>query len=111
MRCLLSSYTKGFNKQYKRTGNLFQQKTKAKCVSGKPYSVTALHYIHQNPVAAKLVDKLEDWEFSSFKDYAGIRNGRLCNIKLAYQLLDVTKELFYEESYRIITSEKLREIF
>src|ERR1035438_4427872 len=31
-RLLLSSYTKGINKQEDRTGNLIQQKTKSKCV-------------------------------------------------------------------------------
>src|SRR5436190_1941818 len=34
-RLLQSSYAKGINKQQERTGNLFQQKTKAKLVSSE----------------------------------------------------------------------------
>jgi hypothetical protein len=29
---------------------------------------------------------MEAWEFSSFTDYAGIRNGNLCNKEPAYLL-------------------------
>lgn len=111
IRLLLSSYTKGFNKQYNKTGNLFQQKTKAKCVSDEQYSVTAFHYIHQNPMAAGLVSKMEDWEFSSFADYAGKRNGTLCNQPLAYELLDLDRAHLYNESYAMIANEKMKQIF
>lgn len=47
----------------------------------KDYAVTAFHYIHQNPMQAKLVKKMETWEFSSFRDYTGFRNGDLCKKK------------------------------
>lgn len=68
-RLLQSSYAKGINKQEDRTGNLFQQKTKAKLVSGvDDYSATAFFYIHQNPIAAALIDNAENWTYSSFKD-------------------------------------------
>jgi putative transposase len=32
-----------------------------------------------NPVHAGLTNHPEDWEFSSFSDYFGIRNGKLIN--------------------------------
>ena len=123
MRLLLSSYTKGVNKKLGLTGNLFQQKTKAKCVSqvsdtfnvsdtwSKPnYPVTAFHYIHQNPLRANLVHKMEDWEFSSFRDYAGLRNGKLCNKDLAMQLLDLDKNNFYKDSYAAIPEKWIEKI-
>lgn len=50
---LLSSYTKAINKKEKRTGSLFQQNTKAVCVTSGHHNVeTAFHYIHQNPLKA-----------------------------------------------------------
>ena len=51
---LLSSYTKAINKQNLTTGNLFQQRTKSKPVHDDTgnYSLTAFHYIHQNPLKA-----------------------------------------------------------
>ena len=81
-RLLQSSYAKGVNKELNRTGNLFQQKTKARWTNdAKDYSITAFHYIHQNPVTANLVKRPDEWNYSSFKDYAELRNGSLCNKK------------------------------
>ncbi len=51
---------------------------------------------------AGLSKKMEDWDFSSFKDYTGHRNGTLCNIGLGSSLLDLTLKTLYEDSYKII---------
>ncbi|MEO5675152.1 MAG: hypothetical protein ABIQ74_10955 [Chitinophagales bacterium] len=77
---LLSSYAKAINKAYYRTGNLFQQKTRSKCVMDGTVSnaLTVFHHIHQNALRAGMVKKMEDWSFSSFQDYLGIRQGKLC---------------------------------
>ena len=100
---LLSSYTKAINKQEGRTGSLFQQKTKAVCATTiELYATTAFHYIHQNPLKAKLVKRMEDWEFSSFRDYLGLRNDPMCNIPLAKKHLNINFERFYDESYQVI---------
>jgi len=109
IRLLLSSYTKGINVQEGKTGNLFQQKTKAKCLTedlNMHYSEVCFHYVHQNPRTAKLVVKMEDWEFSSFKDYTGLRKGTLCNQKIAYDLLNLNKVNFYQDSYNAIVSDQ-----
>lgn len=59
IRLQLSTYTQGINIQEKRTGNLFQQKTKSKCITAGTdnYGYIAFNYIHQNPCNAKLVSK------------------------------------------------------
>lgn len=69
---ILSGYTKAINRQTGRTGSLFQQHTKAKAVQSEKYLLTTLHYIHQNPVVAGLVRNLEDWSYSSYREYIGI---------------------------------------
>jgi putative transposase len=101
---LLSSYTKAVNKNYNRTGNLFQQKTKAICVTDTKgdHAAIAFHYIHQNPMAAGLVEKMEEWEFSSLKDYLKLRNGKLCNMALASTLLNIDLFSILEDSYKVI---------
>jgi len=83
---LLRSYAQAINNQEGRSGSLFQSKTKAKKLSdGRGfYGLTCFHYIHQNPVKAELVQHLKDWEFSSYRDYAGIRNGTLINKKMCF---------------------------
>lgn len=108
----LSSYSQAINKKENRTGNLFQQKTKAKPLTEDhknelgyigSYGLVCLYYIHQNPLRAKLTEKMEDWEFSSFKDYLSSRNSTIVNKKLAIELFGIeTGETFYEDSYRKI---------
>jgi putative transposase len=93
-RQLLSSYARIFNSINGRTGSLFRQKTKAKSLTDIPcidttgytasdYLFSCFHHIHQNPFRAGLVHIPGDWEFSSYKDYAGERNGCLCNKQMA----------------------------
>ena len=56
------------------------------------------HYIHNNPVNAGLVIKKEDWEFSSYQDYNGLRNGSLINKSLALKTISLEDNLFYEQT-------------
>jgi len=104
-KTMLSSYTRAINRQNNKKGSLFQQNSKFKLVTNFEY--VCFHYIHQNPTKAKLVSKMEDWEFSSFQDYCGLRNGTLCNKNEVYKLLDIPEDmsLFYKESYKTIQDE------
>jgi putative transposase len=120
IRLLLSSYAKAIQKQEKLTGNIFQQKTKSKLVTEKnyDYSSAAFHYLHQNPYRAGLVEKLGDWEFSSIHEYAEPGNSRyatstpkLCNTKLARLLLDFGPMDIVNQTYRVIPSLALENIF
>jgi putative transposase len=107
---LLSSYSQAINRRYRRTGSLFTQNTKAKELvksSSNDYPFTCFNYIHQNAYSAKLVEKMEDWEMCSFIDYVGLRNGTLCNKDLAKKLLDLNWDNFYNESYKVISPDKL----
>ena len=108
-RQLLSSYAQAINKQEGRSGSLFRQKTKAKLLDtqDRNYPFACFNYIHQNPLNAGLVDKMENWEFSSFQDYIGLRNNSICDIGLAFELLDISRETFYEQSYQVIVGEKM----
>jgi putative transposase len=113
---LLRSYTRAVNIQEKRTGSLFQQKTKAKCLnefntSRNNYLTTCFYYIHQNPLNAGITNRLEDWKYSSFLDYAGLRNGTLCNQSLAYEIINFNKENFIEQSYAVIEEKSLKGIW
>jgi REP element-mobilizing transposase RayT len=74
---VLSSYTQAFNKRYKRHGSLFQAGTKAKVVRDSTYLATLAAYIHNNPVRSRLVARPEEWEFSSYQEYCGLRKGTL----------------------------------
>jgi REP element-mobilizing transposase RayT len=62
-----SSYAQAFNKQQNRTGSLFQKQFKRKNVDSEKYLYQLIHYIHNNPIAANLVDGLDEWKFSSYQ--------------------------------------------
>jgi putative transposase len=116
-RKLLSGYARIFNKRYNQSGSLFRQKTKSKCLSDTINSsrniletnacFNCFHYIHQNPLRANLVSRLEDWEFSSYKDYAGLRKGTLCNKIIAKDYCWYDSDNFEQQSYKIITEDKI----
>ena len=75
----VTSYTKAINQQRSRVGALFQGTFRAKFVSRNEYLLHLSRYIHFNPVTAGLVNKPEDWIYSSCRDYIGLRNGTLPN--------------------------------
>lgn len=110
-RLLQSSYSKAINKQEQRYGNLFQQKTKAKFILSDEHVITTFHYIHQNPVKARMVDSAEQWAFSSFRDYAGLRVGKLCNKEKAFALLGLDGLDLWSETKQEISAERTRWIF
>jgi putative transposase len=98
---LLRSYTRAINNQQERTGSLFQQKSKAKCLnslnrSTGNYLSTCFNYIHHNPVVSGLVDRPEQWRYSSFHEYSGTRVQKFCNIDHGSDVLnlDLTEFLY-----------------
>ena len=99
---ILRSYTRAIQKQENITGSLFQHRTKAICLTDitditpawfqtkygtsiniidpeKEYPQVCFNYIHENPLKAGLAKNQADWEFSSYRDYSGIRSGTLIN--------------------------------
>lgn len=106
---LLASYTRAINNQEGFTGSLFRKNTKGICLNDNSqtlkgwvesmgitilnrdipenqYTKLCFDYIHLNPVKAGLVKKPEEWEYSSFSDVIGIRNGKLINGNLIREL-------------------------
>ncbi len=108
IRLLLSSYTKAIQKQESMVGNLFQQKTKFKMVDD--YTTTAFHYIHQNPMTAGLVTKMEDWKWSSLPEYLKKTNSNMCNSRVAQEHILLNWESLLEESYSVIQQEAMTKI-
>ncbi len=93
-RLILSEYAQDFNKKYNRTGSLFRQKTKYKFADNtNPKCLNNLiFYVLSNPLDGKLVSKLEDWHFSSFRDLLGLRNGILIDVELCIEVFQLTAE-------------------
>ena len=110
---LQSSYAQAINNQQNSKGSLFQQKAKAKLLNNRDQPFICFNYIHQNPLTAGLVHDMADWEFSSYKDYAGLRNGTLTNKNIAYQYIDLPEksEEFVNMSKQVMSRDKIKKIF
>jgi putative transposase len=77
MQPFMISYTKAVNKQNNRVGPLFQGPFRAKWVEKDSHLLQLSRYIHLNPVRANLVDQPQDWVYSSYPDYLGLRHGKI----------------------------------
>jgi REP element-mobilizing transposase RayT len=77
IHALQTSYSKALNKSMGKTGHLFQDTYKKIPIYTKPQLLQLSRYIHLNPVRAGLIENPEEWEYSSYKDYIGIRNGNI----------------------------------
>ena len=53
----------------KRRGHLFQGRYRAEMIEDESYYWTVSRYIHLNPVRARLVERPEQWEWSSYPGY------------------------------------------
>ena len=77
MRSLSISYSKAMNKRYNRVGTLFQGQFRTVHIDRDEYLLHLSRYIHLNPVKASLVKLPEDWQYSSYLEFIGKRQGSL----------------------------------
>lgn len=63
------TYVSYFNKKYQRIGPLFQGRYKSEKVENDGYLLTAMRYIHNNPVTAGLVKNPGAYKWSSYNEY------------------------------------------
>ena len=71
------TYTKAFNKSYKRSGSLFEKNFKRKPVTNDTYFTMLITYIHQNPQKHGLIDDYRDWPYSSYPALISRKTTRL----------------------------------
>ena len=77
-----TTYTARFNARHRRSGHLFQGRFKAQLVDGSEYGKWLVQYVHYNPVRPRdrrepipqeRKELLDGYEWSSHRDYAGLR--------------------------------------
>lgn len=91
---MLSSYTRGVNKELDRSGSLFQQNSKFKLIDDQDefYPLVCFNYIHQNPYRAGLVDKLDNWKHSSYQHYCLEKQTPIIDNILAKEILNLPEK-------------------
>jgi REP element-mobilizing transposase RayT len=66
-----SSYTQWFNRRHRRSGHLFEGRYKAFLVQDDRYLLSLVRYIHENPVAAGIAERPQQYRWSSDAAYRG----------------------------------------
>jgi len=72
MRQLNGVYTQRFNRRHKRVGHVLQGRFKAILVDRDSYLLELCRYVVLNPVRAKMVPRVGDYRWSSYRATVGM---------------------------------------
>jgi putative transposase len=65
-------YAQSWNKRHTRVGHMFQGRFKAQLIEQEGYFLEACRYVVLNPVRAGLVERADEWLWSSYNATAGL---------------------------------------
>lgn len=69
MKGIATSYAMYFNIKYRRVGHVFQDRFKSEAVEDEQYLMAVIRYVHYNPIKAFMVERPEDYRWSSYQWY------------------------------------------
>jgi putative transposase len=69
IRKLTSSFSHYYNKKYETSGPLFTGNFKAVRIEDEDQLIHLSRYIHLNPVTSRIVERPEDYIYSSYKSF------------------------------------------
>ena len=98
------SYARNFNNKYNYVGHLFQSRYNAEIIEKDAYVLEASRYIHLNPVRANMVEKPEDYCWSSYSMYIGKEKEKLINSESILSYFKGSRDLYkqYVENATIL---------
>jgi putative transposase len=79
-------YSKYYNYVNSRTGHVFENRYKGILVKEDKYLLSLLRYVHQNPVRARLCDRVSDYQWSSDLYYRKNRSGEIVDIDFIFDI-------------------------
>jgi REP element-mobilizing transposase RayT len=74
---VFNSYSKAYNKRYGHSGTLFEGPYKVRRAESDGHLLHLCRYVHSNPVKHGLVSRPEEWPYSNFPEWMGLRSGEL----------------------------------
>lgn len=118
MQYINGSYTTYVNTKKKRSGHLFQGRYKAIVVYVDNYLLELSRYIHLNPVRAKMVEKPEEYQYSSYRSYVNNKEDEVLTKELIMEMISTHKKespkrykAFVESAIGTETESPLKEIY
>ena len=70
MKNVGETYVRYFNRRYERTGGLFEGRYRSLAIDSERYWFTCMRYVELNPVRAGIVERPEDYRWSSYRCHA-----------------------------------------
>ncbi len=67
MQWLMTAHVRRYHRHYKGSGHVWQGRFKAFPIQDDEHFLTVLRYVERNPLRANLVERNQDWEWSSLK--------------------------------------------
>nr|WP_297771412.1 transposase [uncultured Butyrivibrio sp.] len=121
-------FVRWYNNKYARSGHLFQDRFYSSAIESERAFLSALIYIHNNPVRANMCRYVSEYRWSSIRFFYGAKNP-LVNVSFAYNIAgskdsllhyfaketDSPESPLFENDHRdtnhFFTDEKAMEIF
>lgn len=70
MKRILTKYARWYNIKYGRSGALIANRYKSVPVEIDEYFLQLVRYVHQNPIKAGIVEKIENYSYSSYSGHS-----------------------------------------
>jgi REP element-mobilizing transposase RayT len=106
MHDINSGYTTYFNIKRKRTGHLLHGRFKSILIDKNSYLLELSRYIHLNPLRAHMVEKLEEYPYSSYQAYIYSQKETMVSRNLIWGMVSPDRN-HASEAYRRFVEEML----
>jgi putative transposase len=77
VQTLFNGYVQATNKARQRRGPRCEGRFHAKLIGTDDHLLQVCRYVHLNPVEAGLVTRPEEWPWSNYREWMGLRHGNL----------------------------------
>ena len=120
MKKVNEDYGRYYNYMENRVGHIFRDRFLSEPITNQKYLLNCIAYIHNNPVKANIVDKCENYRYSSYSDYlnmTGFIDEKVLDLVFGTKKLDFDefrkmhlKKRYYFAEYENMTNQNMNEI-
>jgi len=107
-RRIAGRYSYWYNNKYQRVGHLFQDRYLSEPVDSDAYLLAVIRYVHQNPLAARMVRDFGEYPYCSFSDYLDDKIESLADTEFILGMLGSKAEFI--RFHRIANDDKCLEV-
>ncbi len=100
MQLIQQTYTSAYNRKYKHSGHVFEQRFKSILCEKDAYLLALVRYIHQNPVRAQIGEL--DYAYSSHKLYMNY-DSKHCSVAEVLGLFSANKKKAIQLYYAFVS--------